>query len=83
MATRAKNRNIFLTVSYLLNHRPIHLMSQDSGGQSRALLFYDFLSSADLFQNYLFPRILTGILSESQLVWIQVMTDRILRERQS
>ena len=39
------------------------------------VIFDDFLSSADFFQNYLFQKILSGTLSECQTVWIQVRTD--------
>ena len=34
-----------------------------------------FLSSADLFQNQLFQKILSGTLSECQAVWNQIRTD--------
>ena len=33
------------------------------------------LLSADFFQNYLFRKILSGIQSECQMVWIQIRTD--------
>ena len=33
------------------------------------------LSSADLFRNWLFQKILSGTLSECQMVWIQIRTD--------
>ena len=33
------------------------------------------LSSADFFQNYLFQKILLGILSACQAVWIQIRPD--------
>ena len=38
--------------------------------------FAYFLLSADIFQNQLFQKILSGIPSECQTVWIQIRTDR-------
>ena len=38
-------------------------------------LFNAFLLSADFFQNQLFWKILSGILSECQTVWIQIRPD--------
>ena len=38
-------------------------------------MFPIFLSSADLFKNQLFQKILSGILSECQTVWIQIRSD--------
>ena len=35
------------------------------------------LSSATLFQNYPFQKILSGTLSECQTVWIQTRTDNV------
>ena len=37
-----------------------------------------FLSSADFFQNHFFRKILSGISSECQTVWIQVKPDILL-----
>ena len=39
------------------------------------VILLDFLSSADFFQNQLFPKILPGIPSEFQTIWIQIGTD--------
>ena len=39
--------------------------------------FMLLLSSADFFQNKLFQNILSGTLSECQIVWIQIRTDRM------
>ena len=39
------------------------------------VIFHDFLSSADFFQNLFFQKILTGTLSECQTVWIHIRTD--------
>ena len=38
-------------------------------------IFHTFLSSADLFQNQLFRKILSGIPSECQTDWIQIRPD--------
>ena len=38
-------------------------------------LFFFFLSSADFFQNQFFRKILSGIRSECQTVWIQIRPD--------
>ena len=38
-------------------------------------IFTTFLSSADIFQNQLFRKILSGIQSECQIVWIQIWPD--------
>ena len=37
--------------------------------------FHTFLSSADFFQNELFGKILSGILSECQTVWTLIRPD--------
>ena len=39
------------------------------------VIFPDSLSSADIFQNYFFHKILSGTLSECQMVWIQIWTN--------
>ena len=38
-------------------------------------ILHDFLPSAGFFQNQLFLKILSGILSECQTVWIQIRPD--------
>ena len=38
-------------------------------------IFHAFLSSADFFQNHLFRKIILGIPSECQTVWIQIRPD--------
>ena len=35
------------------------------------------MSSADIFQNYFFQKILSGTLSKSQTVWIQIKPDKM------
>ena len=39
------------------------------------MILHAFLSSADFFQNQLFRKILSGIPSECQTVWIQIRPD--------
>ena len=39
------------------------------------IFFFAFLSSADFFQNKIFPKILSGIPSECQTDWIQIRPD--------
>ena len=39
------------------------------------VIFHDFLSSADFFQNQFFLKILSGIPPECQTVWIQIRPD--------
>ena len=42
------------------------------------VIFHAFLSSADFFQNQLVRKILSGIPSECQIVWIQIRPDILL-----
>ena len=41
-------------------------------------MFHAFLSSADFYKNQLFRKILSGMLSESQTIWIQIRPDVLL-----
>ena len=40
-----------------------------------------FLSSADFFQNRLFRKILSGIPSECQTVWVQIRLDMLSKNK--
>ena len=42
---------------------------------SNWVIFHAFLSSADFFQNQFFQKILSGIPSECQMIWIQIGLD--------
>ena len=46
------------------------------------VMFSYFLSSADFFQNQLFRKILSGIPSECQAVWIQIWFQTVRKSYQ-